>query len=153
MDIETHSIDVRKLTSSAREQLRQVVIRLHNRGYSQSTIARDLGLRRPTMVVWIAKARSGHSSRERKRGRRMGSGRLLTPAQEARLGQDLVAQTPDRLGLPYALWNAQAVRRLIHRYFGLLLPKRTVCLYLRRWGLTPQRPIKRAYEQNPEAVH
>lgn len=151
--MDTERIDTRKLTPSAREQLRQVVIRLDQRGYSQTTIARDLGLRRPTVSEWIAKARAGQGTQEIKRGRRHGSGRRLTPAQEARIRLDIETQTPDQLSLPFALWNARAVRGLIRRYFGIDLPIRSVRTYLRRWGLTPQRPLKRAYERDPAAVH
>ncbi|BCX89344.1 transposase, IS630 family [Methylomarinovum tepidoasis] len=145
-------IDARKLDPAAREQLRKVVIRLYERGYRPTQIAKDLGLRRPTVSEWIARVKAGQGTGEKKRGRRVGSGRRLTPAQEARIYQEIVAKTPDRLGLPYALWNAQAVRMLIRRSFGIDLPKRTVRLYLQRWGMTPQRPVKRAYERDSAAV-
>jgi transposase len=32
------------------------------------------------------------------------------------------------------------------------MPIRTVGEYLKRWGYTPQKPLKRAYEQDPQAV-
>lgn len=32
------------------------------------------------------------------------------------------------------------------------MPIRTVGEYLSRWGYTPQRPLKRAYQQKPELV-
>lgn len=82
----------------------------------------------------------------------MGEGRRLTPEQEARICRDIVDKTPDQLKLRFALWNAQAVRTLIQTYFLIKLPVRTVRLYLTRWGFTPQRPLKRAFEQQPEAV-
>jgi hypothetical protein len=44
------------------------------------------------------------------------------------------------------------VRALIKSHFGIDMPVRTVRSYLKRWGFTPQRPLKRAYEQKPEAV-
>jgi len=54
--------------------------------------------------------------------------------------------------MPFALWTREAVRQLIERKFGLKLSVWTVGRYLRRWGFTPQKPLKRAYEQNPEEV-
>ena len=39
-----------------------------------------------------------------------------------------------------------------HPYRGVELPLRTITDYLKRWGFTPQKPAKRAYEQNPKAV-
>ncbi len=41
---------------------------------------------------------------------------------------------------------------MIKGYFLIDLPVRTVRLYLKRWGFTPQRPLKHAFEQKPEAV-
>ena len=42
--------------------------------------------------------------------------------------------------------------QLIEQECGLKLGVRTVGKYLARWGFTPQKPIKKAYEQRPEAV-
>jgi hypothetical protein len=50
------------------------------------------------------------------------------------------------------LWTRQAVRQLILQEYGLRLPIRTVGEYLRRWGLTPQRPVRHASRQDPEEV-
>jgi transposase len=43
-------------------------------------------------------------------------------------------------------------RQLIEQEFGIKLQVRSIDKYLARWGFTPQKPIKRAYEQNPAAV-
>lgn len=59
---------------------------------------------------------------------------------------------PDQLKLPFALWTRHAVQRLIEAEYGVVLPLRTMGEYLKRWGYTPQRPAKRAYEQCPKAV-
>lgn len=118
----TERIDVRKLSAPAREQMRKIVLRLHAQGYGSTNIAQMLGLRRPTVSEWLARVRKDMGTAERKRGRRVGTGRRLTEAQEARILKEITTHTPDQLGLPYALWTAQAVRDLIHRYFAILLP-------------------------------
>jgi transposase len=59
---------------------------------------------------------------------------------------------PDQLKLPYYLWTREAVGQLIARKFGVRLSIWTVGRYLNRWGFTPQKPIRRAFEQEPEAV-
>nr|WP_246167867.1 IS630 family transposase [Thermosulfurimonas marina] len=59
---------------------------------------------------------------------------------------------PDQMKLPFALWTREAVGQLIERKFGIKLSVWTVGRYLRRWGFTPQKPLKRAYEQNPKEV-
>ncbi|HRH71158.1 MAG TPA: winged helix-turn-helix domain-containing protein, partial [Flavobacteriales bacterium] len=59
---------------------------------------------------------------------------------------------PEQLKLDFALWSRGAVMQLIEREFGMVLGVRTVGDYLKRWGLTPQKPIKRAYERNDRAI-
>lgn len=59
---------------------------------------------------------------------------------------------PNQLKLPFALWDRQAIRQLITLQFGLDMPIRTVGEYLSRWGYTPQKPIRKAYEQRPAEV-
>ncbi len=59
---------------------------------------------------------------------------------------------PDQLKLPFALWTRKAIQQLIKEQLGLQLPVRTINHYLHRWNFTPQRPIKRAYEQNDKKV-
>jgi transposase len=59
---------------------------------------------------------------------------------------------PDQLKLPFALWTRDAVRQLIKIRFGISVSVWTVGRYLKRWGFTPQKPLRRAYERNPEAV-
>jgi transposase len=57
------------------------------------------------------------------------------------------------LRFPFALWTRKAVQELIQRKYGTVMPIRTVGEYLSRWGFTPQKPVKRAKEQNTEAVN
>ena len=59
---------------------------------------------------------------------------------------------PEQLKMDFALWNRGAIRQLIEQECGISMPMRTVGHYLKRWGFTPQKPIRRAYEQRPEAV-
>jgi len=82
-----------------------------------------------------------------RRGRRFGEGRRLELTDEVGLRQVMLSSAPSALGLPYALWSRQAVQQAIKVKFGLGMPIRTVGEYLRRWGFTPQRPAKRALEQ------
>jgi transposase len=54
--------------------------------------------------------------------------------------------------MEFALWTRGAVMQFIEREFGIRVSIRATGEYLRRWGFTPQKPIRRAYEQRPEAV-
>ena len=81
-----------------------------------------------------------------------GTGRALTPEQEREVQRLIRDHVPDQLKMSYALWTRQAVRELILRRYDVLLAVRAVGNYLNRWGFTPQKPLKRAYEQSPVAV-
>ena len=61
-------------------------------------------------------------------------------------------KNPDQLKLPFALWTRIAVQQLIKQLWRFEVPIRTIGDYLKRWNFTPQKPLKRAYEQNPKAV-
>lgn len=150
--MDNERIDVRKLEPAAREQLRRSAVRLSKAGLSQRVIAEQLGLRRPTVSGWLERQAAGRGVKEAKRGRAIGQGRTLTVPQEEVVRRSVVDQTPDQLKLPFALWNARAVKALIKQCFLVEMPLRTVRLYLSRWGFTPQRPLKRAFEQKPELV-
>ena len=147
-------VDTRTLTAEAREALRRTAIRMYKRGRTHTAIAEELGIRRPTVSAWIRayRASGAQALKEARRGRPLGNGRRLTAAQEEQLQREIVDRTPDQLKLRFALWSAQAVRALIHQNFGVDLPVRTVRKYLNRWGFTPQRALKRAYERDPKAV-
>jgi transposase len=54
--------------------------------------------------------------------------------------------------MPFALWTRAAIGALIQAKFGIQMPVRTIGHYLKRWGFTPQKPLKRAYEQRLEAI-
>jgi transposase len=56
------------------------------------------------------------------------------------------------LQLPFALWTRVAIRELIRVRFGVKLSIRGVGEYLARWGYTPQKAARRAYERDDEAV-
>jgi transposase len=85
-------------------------------------------------------------------GRPLGSGRQLTAAQEQRIQGLIQDRTPDQLKLNFALWTRQAVSELIEAVYGVRLTVRNTGKYLKRWGFTPQRPLKKAYEQSSVAV-
>ena len=72
--------------------------------------------------------------------------------QEREIQRLIADKMPDQLKLPFALWTRAAVGELIEQKYGVSLPVRTMGEYLRRWGYTPQKPQKRAYEQNQAAV-
>jgi transposase len=147
-------IDARKLNQDAQEELRRQAIRGLKQGKTQTQVARETGVHQPTVNRWWKRYQQGgwDAVRKRKRGRRVGTDRKLTEDQEREIQKVIVDKTPDQLKMAFALWNREAVRQLIHERFGVEYGLQTMSTVLRRWGFTPQRPLKRAYEQRPEAV-
>ena len=146
--------DMRKLSRAARHERRVQVIRLRKAGCTYAEIARQTGLSR-TGVFDICKryeAMGAEALRDAPHGRKSGDGRLLDELQEGLIQKLIVDKTPDQLKMPYALWTRGATAQLIEQRLGIRLPVRTMGLYLSRWGFTPQKPIRRAYEQSPAAV-
>jgi transposase len=66
--------------------------------------------------------------------------------------ETVIGQNPKQQRLPFALWTRRAIRELLRQAFGLEVSDRLVGKCLKRWGFTPQRPIQRALEQQPEQV-
>ena len=81
-----------------------------------------------------------------------GADRALSAEQEAHVRALICEKRPEQLKLEFALWTCGAGKQLIERECAIALKVRAVGNYLKRWGLTPQKPIKRAYKQRPEAV-
>ena len=86
------------------------------------------------------------------RGRMPGDGRRLSAEQEKAIRRITCDKRPEQLKMEFALWTRGAVMLFIEQEYGVKLSIRAVGDYLKRWGFTPQKPIKRAYEQRPEAV-
>lgn len=148
-------IDARKLTPEGRNQVRRLVIRLRQQaGLPVEDLAKVAGAHVSTVKAWLAQAnREGvESLTEKPRGRPVGACRKLTLTHEVWLREQIVGYTPQQISLPFALWTRRAIRELIRTRFGLDVQDRLIGKYLKRWGFTPQRPLKRALEQRPEAV-
>jgi transposase len=147
-------IDARKLSTDAQQQLRYQVIRLRKQGRKFKEISAITGLNRSTCNTWWSRYQNeGQKALKiQKRGRPSGSCRKLAREQEQALQKAIIDKCPDQLKLPFALWTRIAVQQLIRQLWGLEVPVRTIGDYLKRWNFTPQKPLKRAYEQNPKAV-
>lgn len=146
--------DARKLDRSALQQLRRQVIRAWARGTNKRQIAREVGMSYPAVREVISRYEQAGAStlKPLPRGRKAGDGRALSAEQEGAIRALICEKRPEQLKMEFALWTRSAVMQLIERECGLTLSVRAVGNYLKRWGFTPQKPIKRAYEQRPEAI-
>jgi transposase len=147
--------DFRGLGRPAQEALRRRALFLIERErMTQGQAALAVGVHRQTVNVWHKRYRE-RGEDGLLDGRRVSPRRdkgLLTAEEAGKVRGWIAGGTPDRLELPWALWTSRAVRELIERRFGKRLGLSTVPLYLRRWGLTPQKPLVRAKERSPAAI-
>ena len=146
--------DARTLKLEQLDELRNRGVALWEKGFNRRQIAELLDVHYNTVGRWVAayQTQGAQALRSAKRGRKKGQNRHLTAAQETQIQKLITDKTPDQLKMPFALWTRRAVCDLVEQRFGLHLPERTCGEYLKRWGFTPQRPAKRNYEQNPDAV-
>jgi len=119
---------------------------------SQAEAARVFGVSRQSVNGWNRRQRDGGLWALRARPRGRPQVLALKPYQAATVVRLITDRCPDQLKLPFILWTREAVRDLIARKFGAHLSIWTVGRYLARWGFTPQKPLRRAYEQDPAAV-
>src|SRR5579884_1456778 len=143
--------DGRKLGHHTLEVLRLRAVEQVRAGAHPEDVATTLGLHRKTVYGWLAKYREGGPDALRAKPV-PGRPPKLTDTQIARLYALIVGQDPRQLSFAFALWTRDMVREVIRREFAVALSPVSVGRLLRTMGLSPQRPLHRAYEQDPEAV-
>jgi transposase len=143
--------DGRKLDHKTLEQLRIRAVRQIEQGAHPEDIAGALGMTRAAVYGWLAKYRQGGLDALRAKPV-PGRPPKLSGAQLQRVSTLVVGTDPRPLRFAFALWTRAMVRELIRREFGVRLSEVSVGRLLRKLGLSPQRPLYRAYQQNPEAV-
>ena len=134
--------------------LRHQGIRLLKQGRKQVEVANILGIRAATVSEWNRLYQTGGKKalKPKSRGLSKGSNCLLSPKQEKEIQKLIVDKTPDQFKMLFMLWTRKAVKELVYRQYGVKVAIRTIGDYLKRWNFSPQRPVKRAYEQQPKAV-
>jgi transposase len=146
--------DARRLGQAAQEELRRRAVALVGEGHSQTEVAGLLDVSRQSVSEWVRAQRLGgdEALAAGKRGRRPGEKTALAPSQQAQIAKAISEKNPDQLRLPGFLWTRALVCELIDRRFGIRVAERTAGRYLRAWGFSPQKPARRALEQNPEML-
>lgn len=147
------SYDARMLSVEAKESLRvRVAKAVVDEGVTPSDAARAFHVSRTSVWNWAKAYRRGkeRALAAKPMGRPKRS--RLAGHQAATVVRLILDRCPDQLKLPFALWTREAVRGLIARRCGLEISVWTAGRYLKAWNLTPQKPLRRAYERDPRKV-
>jgi len=144
--------DTRTLSPLAQDELRRRVVAAVVGGMRKSEAARVFHVSRSSIDVWMRRyEQEGEAAlTSKKRGRPKAP--RLKKKQSAKAVRMIRDKCPDQMKLPFALWTREAVCELLEREFGIKVSVWTAGRYLKAWGFTPQKPVRRAYERNPKAV-
>ena len=143
--------DGRKLDHRTLEALRVRAVDQVGEGAHPEDVAAALGLHRKTVYGWLAKYREGGKD-ALKAQPVPGRPPKLGGPQLSRLYALIAGQDPRQMQFEFALWTREMIREVIRREFGVALSVVSVGRLLRKLGMSPQRPLHRAYQQDPEAV-
>ncbi|HET54893.1 MAG TPA: IS630 family transposase [Ignavibacteria bacterium] len=144
--------DARSLSSEAQEALRVRAVKAVLSGRTQLEVAEIFRVSRQSVSIWLKDYRAHGSKALKTKRQGRPTGGTLKPWQSAQIVKAIKDRHPDQLKLPFYLWTREAVCQLIERRFGIKLSVWTIGRYLRRWGFSPQKPVRRAYEQDDKAV-
>ena len=144
-------LDGRKLTHEQSEYIRiQAVKAVRKNNKSPEDVIKTFGLHRANIYKWLAKYDAGGFS-ALKSNKAQGPAPKLTEKQREKLGA-LLLKNPLQLKFEYALWTVEMAGQLIADKFDVLYSKVQVGRLLKKLGLSRQRPIERAYQQDPVKV-
>ena len=144
--------DGRKLDHKTLEAIRLMAMERLGEGEAASSVMESFGFCRTTIYKWRNKVRDGKGLKALVSRTATGRPRSLTAAQESRVFRWINGKDPRQYGFDFGLWTRQVVGQLIEDKFGVRLSLASVGTLLARLGLTPQKPLQRAYERDPEAI-
>lgn len=143
--------DGRKLGHDVLEEMRKRAVRQVEAGESPEVVVRTLGFARATIYNWLAKYREG-GMEALKAKPLLGRPPKLQGRQLQWLYKTIAGKNPMQLDFEYALWTREMVGELIERKYRLRLSGVSVSRLLKKLGFSPQKPLRRAYQQDAEAV-
>jgi transposase len=144
-------MDGRKLRHEVLTELRKRAVARVQSGESPEDVIRTMGFCRACIYNWLAMYRAGGWGALDAR-RRGGRRRKLKGSMIAWVYRVVVDGDPRQYKFPFALWTRQAIAVLIYRQYKIRLSRNSVGRLLAQLGITPQKPLWRAYQQDPERV-
>ena len=144
-------LDGRKLDHKTREAIRKRAVQRIKAGESPEVVIKALGYHRSAVYQWLKLFDEGGI--EALTFKKIpGAKPKLTPAQKKKVFDIVTMKNPEQLKFPFALWTLAMVRQLIRELFNVTLSEVSVGRLLKGLGLTPQKPLRRAWQQNPARV-
>ena len=147
-------IDLRKVGKEGLKEIRRQVVRLKKLGKTGKEIEELTGVRQNrASEIWTAYQREGETSLERKKyGRKPGSHMVLTEEEQAKIRKAIEEKRPEDFGITGQLWTLGRTREYIKKEYRKSINERTLSDYMKRWGMSCQRPAKRARKQNAKGI-
>lgn len=146
-----NEMDGRKLGHEALAEIRIRAVKRVEAGESPEVVIEALGFHRSVIYRWIALYREGGI--EALKGRKAaGPAPKLKGQQLRRLYLIITSNNPLQLGFEFALWTRAMIREVIREQFGVCLSDVSVGRLLRKLGLSPQRPLRKAYQRDEAKV-
>lgn len=139
--------DARKLDHATLEAIRMRAVRQVQDGNSPEAVINALGFSRACIYNWLAAYRSGGWD-GLKAGHISGRPRKLNGKQVAWIYKAVTTKSPLQLRFSFALWTRGMIRTLINRKYGVSLSLASVGRLLAQMGLTCQKPLSKALEQD-----
>jgi len=146
-----NELDGRRLDHKTREKLRIRAVKLVEEGHSPEHVIQALGFHRSCIYEWLAKYREGGLDALKTRAI-SGRPRKLKGPQLQKIYNIVTANNPLQLHFEFALWTRDMIQDLIWCQFRVKLSLVSVGRLLKKMGLSPQKPLHRAYQQDPERV-
>ena len=143
--------DARKLDHKTLEAIRTRAVQRVQAGESPEVVIAALGFSRSCIYSWLAMYRAGGWSALQARAL-SGRPKLISGQQMQWIYTTVVGTSPLQHRFEFALWTRAMIQTLLQKQFGLRLSLSSVGRLLAQLGLTCQRPLFRAYEQNPTLV-
>lgn len=144
---------LRQESNETIEKLRRLAMEQFRKGFKIKEVSGNLDVGQSTLKEWkrLYKLRGAKFYVLKTRGVKKGSGEI-TAIQMREVKKLITDKTPDQCKLAVGLWTREAVQELIFKRFGIKKSLPQIGRYLKDWGLTSQKPIYKAYEQQPEEV-
>ena len=144
-------IDGRTLSHETSESIRHLAVQRVKEGERPSSVIASYGLCRTTIYKWLQAARRG-GMKALKARRHPGPPPTLSPRQKIQVRRWINGKDPRQYGFDFGLWTRQIVAALIEQRFDVRLGVTAVGRLLAELDITPQKPLRRAYERDPVAI-